>query len=43
MSELFNSFKHLLVVSKLLGILEQGLDIRDKVLAEFVLDLAKQS
>jgi len=39
-SDLFLKFKHLGVVHKLLDVIERALEIRDKVLAEFVLSLA---
>ena len=42
-SDLFKRFKELSVIQKILSELERSLDIRDKVLAEFVLSLAKQS
>ena len=42
-STLFNRFKDLSVISKLMNEMERALEIRDKVLAEFVLDLAKKS
>jgi len=40
-STLFKKFKELSVVEKLLSEMERALDIRDKILAEFVLELAK--
>lgn len=43
MSEIFKRFKDLSVISKLLDEMERSLEIRDKVLAEFVLALAKKS
>ena len=43
MSEIFQRFKDLSVISKLLDEMERSLEIRDKVLAEFVLALAKKS
>ena len=42
-SALFNKFRDLSVISKLMNEMERALEIRDKVLAEFVLDLAKNS
>jgi len=42
-SLIFKRFKDLSVISKLLDEMEKSLDIRDKVLAEFVLALAKKS
>jgi ATP-dependent RNA helicase DHX8/PRP22 len=42
-SNIFNKFKDLLVVGKIMDEVERSIDIRDKVLAEFVLDLAKRS
>jgi len=42
-SSLFTKFKELSVLQRLLDEMDRALDIRDKVLAEFVLDLAKKS
>ena len=43
MSEIFKRFKDFSVISKLMDEMERSLEIRDKVLAEFVLALAKKS
>jgi hypothetical protein len=43
MSESIKKFKELSVVNKILSELDRGLGLKDKVLAEFILDLAKQS
>ena len=42
-SALFNRFKDLSVIGKLMNEMERAGEIRDKVLAEFVLGLAKNS
>jgi hypothetical protein len=42
-SVLFQKFKELSVIQRLLEEMDRALDIRDKVLAEFILDLAKSS
>ena len=42
-SPLFDQFKHLHVVHKLMVQIQAALDIRDKTLAEYVLQLAKGS
>ena len=43
MSVIFNRFKDLLVINKIMDEIEASLDIRDKTLSEFVLKLAKES
>ena len=42
MSDSLKKLKEIPVVNKLMAELERALDVKDKVLAEFVLDLAKQ-
>lgn len=41
-SDIFKRFKHLQVIDRLMTEMDSALQIRDKVLAEFVLDLAKK-
>ena len=42
-SEIFKRFKDLQVIDRLMSEMDQSLQIRDKTLAEFILDLAKAS
>ena len=42
-SAIFNRFKDLLVINKIMDEIEVSLEIRDKTLSEFVLSLAKES
>ena len=43
MSESLKKLKEIPVVNKLMQELDRALDLKDKVLAEFILDLAKKS
>ena len=43
MSESLKKIKEIPVVNKLMQELDRALDLKDKVLAEFILDLAKKS